>query len=92
MTRTYALLLAIAALLVACGKYGPPRRVRPEPSVSPTAELETGQESPDPAGSSAAEPEPDEATEDPEVDEQEHVGDETDAESPESDDGQEKEP
>ena len=59
MTRTYALLLAIAALLVACGKYGPPRRVRPEPSVSPTAELETGQESPDPAGSSAAEPETD---------------------------------
>ena len=54
MTRTYALLLAIAALLVACGKYGPPRRVRPEPTVSPTAELETGQESPDPAGSSAA--------------------------------------
>jgi hypothetical protein len=59
MTRTYALLLAIAALLVACGKYGPPRRVRPEPTVSPTAELETGQESPDPAGSSAAEPETD---------------------------------
>jgi len=59
MTRTYALLLAIAALLVACGKYGPPRRVRPEPTVSPTAELETGQESPDPARSSAAEPETD---------------------------------
>lgn len=59
MTRTYALLLAIAALLVACGKYGPPRRVRPEPTVSPTAELETGQESPDPAGSSAAESETD---------------------------------
>ena len=59
MTRTYALLLAIAALLVACGKYGPPRRVRPEPTVSPTVELETGQESPDPAGSSAAESETD---------------------------------
>jgi hypothetical protein len=57
MTRTYALLLAIAALLVACGKYGPPRRVRPEPTVSPTAELETGQESPDPARSPAAEAE-----------------------------------
>jgi hypothetical protein len=51
--------LAIAALLVACGKYGPPRRVRPEPTVSPTAELETGQESPDPARSPAAEPETD---------------------------------
>ncbi len=59
MTRTYALLLAIAALLVACGKYGPPRRVRPEPTVSPSAELETGQESPDPARSPAAEPESD---------------------------------
>jgi len=59
MTRTYALLLAIAALLVACGKYGPPRRVRPEPTVSPTAELETGQESPDPARSPAVEAETD---------------------------------
>jgi hypothetical protein len=57
MTRTYALLLAIAALLVACGKYGPPRRVRPEPTVSPTAELETGQESPEPTRSPAAEAE-----------------------------------
>ena len=66
MTRTYALLLAIAALLVACGKYGPPRRVRPEPTVSPTAELETGQESPDPARLSAAEPET--AAESPESD------------------------
>ena len=66
MTRTYALLLAITALLVACGKYGPPRRVRPEPTVSSTAELETGQESPDPTGSSAAEPET--AAESPESD------------------------
>jgi hypothetical protein len=53
MTRSCALLVAIAALLVACGKYGPPRRVRPEPTVSPAAELEAGVESP---VSPAAEP------------------------------------
>jgi len=47
MTRSCALLLAIAALLVACGKYGPPKRVRPEPTASPAAELEIGAESPD---------------------------------------------
>ena len=66
MTRTCALLLAIAALLVACGKYGPPRRVRPEPTASPTAELEAGPESPEPALSPAAEPEA--GTESPESD------------------------
>ena len=47
MTRSCALLLAIAVLLVACGKYGPPRRVQPEPTASPAAELEIGVESPE---------------------------------------------
>ncbi len=47
MTRSCALLLAITALLVACGKYGPPKRVRPEPTASPAAELEIGAESPE---------------------------------------------
>jgi hypothetical protein len=47
MTRACALLMAIAALLVACGKYGPPKRVRPEPTASPAVELETGADSPE---------------------------------------------
>ena len=46
MTRSCALLLAITALLVACGTYGPPRRVQPKPTASPAAELEIGAESP----------------------------------------------
>jgi hypothetical protein len=57
MTRTCALLVAIAALLVACGKYGPPRRVRTESTAPATAELAPGSESPEPAISPAAEPE-----------------------------------
>jgi len=44
MTRTCALLVAIAALLVACGKYGPPRRVERKPAVPATAELEVAPE------------------------------------------------
>jgi hypothetical protein len=48
MTRTCALLMAGAALLVACGKYGPPQRVQRETTASPAAELESGAESPQP--------------------------------------------
>jgi hypothetical protein len=44
MTRTCALLVAIASLLVACGKYGPPKRVQRQPAVAPTAELEVAPE------------------------------------------------
>ena len=63
MRRACALLLLLCALHVGCGKYGPPRRVRPEPpapaaSTAP-AEPETGAE----PGSGAEIPEPAEAQE-----------------------------
>jgi len=51
-------LLAIAALFVACGKYGPPRRVRPQTPAPPAVELEAGAASSEPATSAVVEPEP----------------------------------
>jgi hypothetical protein len=40
MRRACTLLLLLTALLVACGKYGPPRRVRPEPTAPAAAAAE----------------------------------------------------
>jgi len=46
MKRACALLTVITALLFACGKYGPPRRVRPEPPATTPTQLEVEAESP----------------------------------------------
>ena len=66
MMRSCAL-LAIAVLIVACGKYGPPKRVRPRATAPPAVELEAGAESPEPTAPPAAEPET--GSESPEPDE-----------------------
>lgn len=55
MTRICAL-LAITVLIVACGKYGPPKRIRPQPAASPAVELEAEGALPEATGS-AAQPE-----------------------------------
>jgi hypothetical protein len=40
MRRVLALLVVTATLLVACGKYGPPRRVQRGPAASSPAQAE----------------------------------------------------
>ena len=64
MMRTCALLVAMAALLVACGKYGPPRRTRSNATPAPaTQPLESPASAPAEAEAAA---EPREANEDQE--------------------------
>jgi hypothetical protein len=70
MTRTCAL-LAIAVFIVACGKYGPPKRIRPKPAASSAVELQAEVASPEPAASAA---QPETGTEPLEPDENQEKG------------------
>ncbi len=62
MRRACTLLLLLTALLVACGKYGPPQRVRTEPPA-PAAAAEPAPVV-EPAELEAETPEPADAQED----------------------------